>query len=226
MPPLISAILLAGGKGSRCNSITPKQFLPLGPKPIALHSFELLAQSGLIAEIIVVCENSYRNVFNSTDLKILFANPGIRRQDSVTNGLAQVTQGSFVCVHDSARPFLQLEDLKNVIEQALLYQAAALAVDSKNTIKEVDAHDFVKQTLNRKMLKETLTPQVIALDLLKKGLLEAEKRGLEITDDISCVELIGHCAKLVAGKSSNIKITHPEDLHLAQSLLKENHAQI
>ena len=219
--PLISAILLAGGKGTRFKSTIPKQFLPLGLKPLVLHSFELLTKSHLIAEIIVVCEDFYRHLFTcSTPLKIGFANPGIRRQDSVSSGLMQITRGSFVCIHDAARPFLQLEDLKEVIEQALIHKAAALAMPAKNTIKEIDSTGFVKKTLNRETLRETLTPQVIALDLLKKGLLEAEKKKIDITDDVSAVELIGHTVKLVSGKSSNIKITNPEDLQLAESFLK------
>jgi 2-C-methyl-D-erythritol 4-phosphate cytidylyltransferase len=218
---LISAILLAGGKGTRFKSTIPKQFLTLGSKPLVLHSFELLAKSGLITEIIVVCEEFYRHLFTSkTHLKIGFANPGFRRQDSVASGLAQITKGSFVCIHDAARPFLQLEDLKKVIEQALIHKAAALSMPAKNTIKEIDSTGFVKQTLNREILRETLTPQVIALDLLKKGLLEAEKKKIDITDDVSAVELMGHTVKLVLGKFSNIKITNPEDLQLAQSFLK------
>jgi 2-C-methyl-D-erythritol 4-phosphate cytidylyltransferase len=219
--PLISAILLAGGKGTRFKSPIPKQFLSLGSKPLVLYSFELLAQCKLISEIVVVCDDFYQYLFTTkTNLKIHFASPGRRRQDSVANGLAQITKGSFVCIHDSARPFLQLEDLKKVIEEALIHKAAALAMPAKNTIKEVDSHGFVKQTLNREMLRETLTPQVIALDLLKKGLLEVEKRGVDITDDVSAIELIGHAVKLVSGASSNIKITNPEDLQSAQKFLK------
>lgn len=219
--PPVSAILLAGGKGARLKSPIPKQFLSLGSKPLVLYSFELLAQCDLIAEIIVVCEDFYRHLFTSTtSLKICFADPGIRRQDSVANGLAQITKGSFVCIHDSARPFLQLEDLKAVIQEALIHQAAALSIPTKNTIKEVDSTGFVRQTLNREILRETLTPQVIALDLLKKGLLEVEKRKIDITDDVSALELIGHTVKLVSGKSSNIKITNLEDLQLAQSFLE------
>jgi 2-C-methyl-D-erythritol 4-phosphate cytidylyltransferase len=153
MPALISAILLAGGKGSRYKSAIPKQFLPLGSKPLALYSFDLLVQSGLMAEIVVVCEDSYRHLFTSTTLPVHFANPGIRRQDSVANGIAHVSLGEFVCVHDSARPFIQLEDVKKVIEQAYLHKAAALAVHAKNTIKEVDAQDFVIKTLHREVLR-------------------------------------------------------------------------
>lgn len=219
--PLISAILLAGGKGARFKSLVPKQFLSLGSKPLVLYSFELLARCDLIAEIVVVCDNFYRYLFTSkTALNIRFANPGMRRQDSVASGLAQITKGSFVCIHDSARPFLQLEDLKKVIEEALIHKAAALAMPVKNTIKEIDSHGFASKTLNRETLREALTPQVIALDLLKKGLLEAEKKGIDITDDVSAVELMGHAVKLVSGASSNIKITNPEDLQLAQNFLK------
>ncbi|MGL5264305.1 MAG: 2-C-methyl-D-erythritol 4-phosphate cytidylyltransferase [Candidatus Rhabdochlamydia sp.] len=219
--PLISAILLAGGKGTRFKNPIPKQFLSLGSKPLVLYSFEILAQCDLIAEIIVVCDDFYRYLFTTeSNLKIRFANPGMRRQDSVASGLAQITKGSFVCIHDGARPFLPLEDLKKVIEEALIHKAAALAMPAKNTIKEIDSHGFVKQTLNRETLRETLTPQVIALDLLKKGLIEAEKKGVDITDDVSAVELIGHAVKLVSGASSNIKITNPEDLQSAQKIFK------
>src|SRR5215211_825445 len=101
----VCVILLAGGKGTRMQLSTPKQFLQLQNKPLALHSFDLFASLPIVEKLVVVCESAYQFLFN-THLELLFALPGARRQDSLLNGLNLLSGNPLVCIHDAARPFL------------------------------------------------------------------------------------------------------------------------
>ena len=211
-----SAILVAGGRGTRMNSLTPKQFLPLKGKAVVLYSFETLAASPRISEIIVVCDPIYRSLFPSSTP---FAEPGVRRQDTVWNGLQLISPTSeFVLIHDSARPFLHSQDLDNVLDAAEEYGAATLAAPVKNTIKESDENGFIVGTPDRSKLWEVYTPQVFRVPLIRKGFALAQERQITVTDDNALVELIPHPIKLISGSTSNIKITTPEDWTLAQVL--------
>lgn len=200
---------------------TPKQYLSLAGKPLVLHSFGLFAELSEVREIIVVCEEQYQDLFPIPEhLRVDFATPGARRQDSVWNGLSLVSPSSeLVCIHDSARPLLRMEDCRAVLEAGQRYGAAVLATPVKYTIKAGTSERFVDKTIDRSNLWDIQTPQVIATDLLRQGFAKARAHGdLSVTDDASLIELLGHPVKLVAGSDSNIKITTPTDLALAESL--------
>jgi 2-C-methyl-D-erythritol 4-phosphate cytidylyltransferase len=218
-----SVIIVAGGIGSRMGSPIPKQFLPLGGIPIVLHSFHVFAELEDVAEIIIVCDSSYRKYFpNLTTPKVRFADSGERRQDSVWNGLQICSESSnLICIHDSARPFLQKEDVITVLKAAREHKAAALAAPVKQTIKQVDNDGFVIKTLDRSCLWEIHTPQVIAPDLLRKGFEIAMRDKITVTDDVALVELIGHPVKLIRGADQNLKVTTPTDLTIAQALYSQ-----
>ena len=206
----LSAILLSGGVGSRMEASTPKQYLPLAGKRIALHAFERLISFPHIEEVIVVCHPAYRSLFPTCP----FAEPGERRQDSLFNGLQMVnTQATHILVHDAARPLLSEEDLTHVIE-------AGLEVGSA-TIKQADSSMMVTKTHDRSTLFTIQTPQVIKKEILLDGFRVAQEKKLTVTDDVSLAELVGQPVKLMIGSSENIKITTPEDLILAESLLNE-----
>lgn len=222
--PFISVILVAGGKGLRMGTPMPKQYLSLAGKPVVLHSFALFAELPLVREIIVVCEEQYQSFFpNLTHPRVRFALPGARRQDSVWNGLCQVARESeLLCIHDSARPLLNMEDCHAVLEAGRLHGAAVLATPVKYTIKSGTSDNFVQKTLDRSTLWDIQTPQVVAPDLLRQGFSKARAQNdIAVTDDVSLVELLGHPVKLVKGSDSNIKITTPTDLALAESLLSD-----
>jgi 2-C-methyl-D-erythritol 4-phosphate cytidylyltransferase len=210
----ISAILLAGGKGSRMGSPLPKQYLPLGEKPIACHSLEVFLSHPAIMEVIVVCAPEYRSFFSKYD--VLFANPGIRRQDSLFNGLKSASH-EWICVHDAARPYLTSELLTRMIGEGKEIGAATLAMPVKNTLKECDRDGFVRSTPDRDYIWEVQTPQLLAKEILLKGFAYADEHHLTVTDDVSLAELINHPVKLVSGSYQNIKITTPEDLWLSTS---------
>ncbi|RHN65147.1 putative 2-C-methyl-D-erythritol 4-phosphate cytidylyltransferase [Medicago truncatula] len=226
----VSVVLLAGGKGKRMGATMPKQYLPLLGQPIALYSFYTFSRMLQVKEIIVVCDPSYNHIFQDAkgncqpDLK--FALPGKERQDSVYNGLQECAtvdpNSELVCVHDSARPLVLQEDVKKVLKDGLLNGASVLGVPVKATIKEANTESFVVRTLDRKTLWEMQTPQIIKPELLRKGFELVNREGLEVTDDVSIVEHLKHPVYITEGSYTNIKVTTPDDLLLAERILNIN----
>ena len=222
----VSVIIVAGGKGTRLGSATPKQFLPLKGTPLILHSIKVLLDLPWTKEVIVACDTKFNPHF-SKGLTLKFAPSGERRQDSVWNALQCVSpDADLVCIHDAARPLLNSADAQAVILEAATSGAAALAVRAKNTIKEVSPEGFVTKTLDRTKLWEMQTPQVMKTSLLKEGFAIAHAKNLTVTDDIALVELTKHPVKLVAGSYSNIKLTTPEDWPLLEALLCDDTAEV
>ncbi|MBB64945.1 MAG: 2-C-methyl-D-erythritol 4-phosphate cytidylyltransferase [Waddliaceae bacterium] len=219
-----SAILLAGGQGARLGSEEPKQFLNLGDKRVVEYSLELFDQSPDIHEIILVCPQDFREsiLLENYHTQVVFADPGLRRQDSVYSGfLASSKDSELLCIHDAARPFLAPTELSSVIQAGSEYGAAVLGTAAKNTIKKEDGHGFVEATLDRSMLWEIQTPQVIKKSLLEKAFSYCYEHHIEVTDDASLVESIGHQVKIVPGSYRNYKITTPDDWDTAQRVIHE-----
>jgi len=214
----ISLIFAAGGVGSRMGSLIPKQYLPLAGRPIALHSFSLFDSMDEIDEIIVVCEPERRHLFNSKK-PLRFALPGPRRQDSIRNGLSAVSpNASIICTHDAARPFAATQDILKLIQQTIETGAATLAAPVICTIKQASRERIVEKTLDRSHLWEIQTPQGLRRDLFEKGFAYAEKNKIEVTDDTSLAELLGHPVAIVPSPHRNFKITTPTDLAVANTL--------
>ncbi|KAB2077862.1 hypothetical protein ES319_A06G122600v1 [Gossypium barbadense] len=220
----VSVILLAGGKGKRMGASMPKQYLPLLGQPIALYSLHTFSRMIEVKEIVVVCDPSYKDIFEeaidkiNVDLK--FTLPGKERQDSVYSGLQAVDLNSeLVCIHDSARPLVRSGDVEKVLKDGWLIGAAVLGVPVKATIKEANSDSYVVKTLDRKTLWEMQTPQVIKPELLRKGFELVHREGLEVTDDVSIVEHLKHPVYVTEGCYTNIKVTTPDDLLLAERIL-------
>jgi 2-C-methyl-D-erythritol 4-phosphate cytidylyltransferase len=199
-------------------SATPKQFLLLQNKPIALHSLEIFSQLEEAKEIIVVCDPAYHSLFEG--FSITFAQPGPQRQDSVFNGLQMTSiEADWICIHDAARPFIDRERIKLLLQEGRETGAASLATPVKNTLKEIDQRGaVVKRTLDRASIWEIQTPQLLRKDILQAGFVYARAHDLSVTDDVSLAELVGHPVKLILGDYQNIKITTPEDLAFAKWL--------
>ncbi|KAM1014775.1 hypothetical protein ACFX2C_044719 [Malus domestica] len=220
----VSVILLAGGQGKRMGASMPKQYLPLLGQPIALYSFYTFSQIIEVKEIIVVCDPSYKDVFEDAKPKIQkelkFTLPGKERQDSVYSGLQAIDLTSeLVCIHDSARPLVSSGDVEKVLKDGCLNGAAVLGVPVKATIKEANSESYVVKTLDRRTLWEMQTPQVIKTQLLKEGFELVNREGLEVTDDVSIVEHLQHPVYITEGSYTNIKVTTPDDLLLAERML-------
>lgn len=216
----LGVILLAGGNGTRMQSPIPKQYMDLQGKPVAQHSLDLFALTPNVIEIVIVAAPEYRQFFNTSACKmpITFALPGERRQDSVYNGLQAFSKNpSFICVHDTARPFITDTLVKRVIDAALQHGAATAAMPVKFTVKEATPEGQVVRTLERSTLWEIQTPQIIKTELLHEGFDYANQNYLSVTDDTSLVELLGAKVQLVEGSDRNMKLTTSEDFVIAQA---------
>jgi len=209
----------------------PKQYLELMGQPIAAYSLQTFASMPEIGEIVVVCEDDYRDVFEnalnntpgSSIGSLKFAKPGKERQDSVHSGFQAIREeAELVAIHDSARPLVTAEDTQRCCLDALQVGAAVLGVPVKPTIKEVNADGFVVKTLQRAALMEVQTPQVIRPALLTAGFQLVSEKNLEVTDDVSIIEALGEPVKVTLGAYSNIKVTTPDDMSVAEGFLKEH----
>ncbi|XP_022839481.1 2-C-methyl-D-erythritol 4-phosphate cytidylyltransferase, partial [Ostreococcus tauri] len=220
----VSFVLLAGGVGKRMGADVPKQYLPLMGTPIAIWSLKKFATMPEVGEIVVVCDPSYDDVFSSVAIEkpLTFARPGKERQDSVYNGMQAAREGAeLLAIHDSARPLCALADARRCFNDAKTHGAAVLAVQSKATIKEVNADLSIDKTLDRSRLWEMQTPQVMRPELLRRGYDLVNSKGLEVTDDVSIVEHLGERVQVTPGSYFNLKVTTPEDMFIAERLMKE-----
>lgn len=218
-----NVVLLAGGTGTRMGASVPKQYLTVGNKPLALYSFELFLSLPEVKEVVVVCDPIYQHLFlnHASSIKVSFALPGPRRQDSVFNGIQTFAFDDLICIHDSARPLINEIAVRQTVQMAHQWGAAALGVPALSTIKVCDQEQIVMHTLKRDTLWEIQTPQVLRLDILKRGFIKAQSDHLTVTDDVFLAELMGHSVKIVRGDYTNIKITHPNDLIVAKQLLEQ-----
>ncbi len=222
--PIVSVIFLCGGQGTRMKTSIPKQFLQINHKMIASYSLDVFKSMTEIAEIVVVCDPQYRHHFplDHCPMPIRFASPGIRRQDSVFNGLHALEKDiPLVCIHDGARPFIDVPLVQRVIHAADVHGAATAGMPLNFTFKEHDGSFFVKKTPDRSKYWEIQTPQIMRSEWIWKGFEYVNSHELEVTDDVSLIEHLGHPVKLVEGSYRNIKITTADDLTLAEYLLNK-----
>ena len=221
----ITAILLAAGKGMRFKSKTPKPLVKIASKPIIIYSLDALARNPDIKDIIVVVNSENKEgilrlikTYRIRKIKGIVKG-GEKRQDSVINGLKALDKRTdFVLVHDSARPFIGNNIIVSLIKQAKKSQAAIAGVPVRSTVKKVSDSGFVEETIPRKNLWEIQTPQVFRKALILKAYARFGKK--EATDDSSLVEKLGSRVCVVPGFYSNIKITTPEDLIIAEAIFR------
>jgi len=230
--PSTTVLLLAGGIGNRMHREMPKQFLPLAGKAVALWSFDIFCQVESVIEIVVVCKPEYETIFldrikqQERPLALSFALPGDRRQDSAYNGLQKITQKpNLFAIHDSARPFITVKMVNQVIQSAQEYGAATLGVPTKMTLKEVGSDEFIERTPDRSRIWEVQTPQVIKNEIYQQGFEKATRENITVTDDVSLIELLGKPVKMILGSYTNLKITTPEDLDLAHFFIEKGSFQ-
>lgn len=221
-----SFVLLAGGSGSRMKADRPKQFLDLLGKPVLQWDLELLLGIEGIERIVLVIAEEFRSMDflkpSLADSRLVFADPGKERQNSVENGLAQLGDDcTLVAIHDAARPLVTLDAIERCFADAAQHDAAVLAVPCKPTIKESEDGQFVKQTLDRSKLWDVQTPQILRPGMLRNGFKNANEKGLAVTDDVSVVELMGKPVKLTVGDYTNLKLTTPEDMIIAETILRD-----
>jgi 2-C-methyl-D-erythritol 4-phosphate cytidylyltransferase len=219
------ALVPAAGFGSRMGGELPKQYLLLAGQPMIFHALATLCACADIATVFVVLapgDTQFHQYDWSTfgdKLQPLYCG-GATRAESVTNGLmaAELEQDDWVLVHDAARPCLSQTQLARLIAELRDDEVGGLlAVPVADTLKRADAEQRVAYTENRDRLWQAQTPQMFRTGLLLQALLTAPK----VTDEASAVEALGLHPKLVASETTNFKVTYPQDIKLAEFLLRE-----
>jgi 2-C-methyl-D-erythritol 4-phosphate cytidylyltransferase len=212
-----TAIIVAAGSGSRFKSDTPKQFLEINGKPVIAHTIERF-QAALSVDSIVLVLAADHTLDTSAFSKVAkIVGGGSTRAESVRNGLA-VIDADIVAVHDGARPLVTVDEIERTIAAARETGAACLVAPVTDTIKSIRGTE-IADTLDRNKMRRALTPQAFKTEVLRKAF-ENVDLNESVTDECYLVEKLGHPIKIVEGSSRNIKITHPEDLILAEALLK------
>ena len=224
---MISAIILAGGKGKRMRSAISKQFIDIKGKPIIYYTLKKFSENKKIDNIIVVLpedEVKYfkENILKKYELRInKIVIGGKERQDSVYNALKSLKNSStdIVLIHDGARPFISERIINEGIKFAEIYGAAAPGVMPKDTIKVKNEKNFSVDTPNRANWVSIQTPQVFKFDEILECHEKIRYNGEKVTDDTMVVEKYGYSVYLYDGEYTNIKVTTPEDLILAERLI-------
>lgn len=222
---MISAIVLAGGRGKRMNYHKSKQFIEIKGKPVLVYTLEKFIYNKSIDEVILVLpedEVDYckKEVLQKYSLKVdRIVIGGKERQDSVFNALEAMEKADIVLIHDGARPFINEKIIEEGIKYANIYGAAAPGVTPKDTIKIKNEDNISVDTPDRNTLVAVQTPQCFKYDEIYQCHRKIKEENAIVTDDTSVVEKYGHKVYLYEGDYTNIKITTPEDLILAERLI-------
>lgn len=226
-----TAIIVAAGRGKRFAAARPKQFIQLHDKPLIVHTLEKFESCPVIDEIVLVLSEAGRDEFGAigarfgiSKLKSIVTG-GKTRAESVRNGLNEINAGTanIVAVHDGARPLVSTEEITRTVEKASETGAACLVASVTDTIKQIDG-EHISGTLDRTRLRAALTPQAFRFELLIAAF-DGIDLSESITDECSLVERLGHPIAFVEGSRTNIKITHPIDLFLAEVLMRTNNSK-
>lgn len=217
------AIILGAGNGTRMKTKDSKLLLKIGGKTVIERSVDAFLSSSDIDEVIVTVREQDIETFSDllTDERVTFVIGGDTRQQSVRNAVETIDECGLLAIHDGARPLISSDAIDDTVRAAKEYSAAATGVYVKDTIKVVDKDGFVVNTPDRSTLFAVQTPQIFDFELYKSALEFAEKNGRDFTDDCQLVEYYGKKVKMVTGDYTNIKITTPEDIDFAESILKK-----
>ena len=224
---MVSAIILASGKGARMNISTPKQYLDLGGRPLLSHTLTAMGTCNLVDEILIVIpEKDFafckKKIIPQSRLSIApsLVAGGLKRQESVYNGIRAVNNKSkIILIHDGVRPFIRSKQIESCIDGAKEFGACIQGIPAYDTLKKSDDLFWITDTLTRKGVWLAQTPQAFSAPIIKKAHKNALSKGFTGTDDASLVELLGVKVKILNGSRFNIKITDQEDLKLAEAIM-------
>lgn len=221
------AVVPAAGIGSRMGADIPKQYLKLHDQTILQHTLSKLSEFTQLEKIMVPISTDdqwFSSQPISTHEKIQTCSGGAERFESVLNGLNAlldlgVDTQAWVMVHDVARPCFSMDDLQKLFDHRS-DQGAILALEVRDTMKRTDAQGRIQNTVERKQLWHALTPQMAPLGALRDAISKCIENGIEVTDEASALEHVGLQPIVVPGHPSNIKVTRPEDMDLAEFFLR------
>jgi len=218
----VGAVIVAAGASRRMGGVN-KIFANLAGKPLLAHTVKVFQQCSSIDQVVIVLnedkvEEGRRLVKEYGWSKVSEVCPGgPRRQDSVKEGLQRLTGCQWVVIHDGARPCLSPDLIERGLEEAGHSGAAIAALPVTDTIKVVSPSSFVEETPPRQRLWAVQTPQVFRFDIISEAYRKAQG---DVTDDATLVENLGYKVKVYPGSEANIKVTTPEDLVLAEAIIK------
>ncbi len=221
----VAAVIPAAGTGSRLGSRTPKPLVKLGADPMFIRTIRRLLSAYPFSRVILAVNPRSRAAMlkwvRKSRLKgIEVVAGGKTRAESVRNGLERLNGEKYVLIHDVARPFVGVEEVRELIRQARKDGASILALKATATVKEINPRDRrIRRTLDRDRIYLAQTPQVFRTALLKGAYARLGKRFARFTDEAGMIEEIGGRVTVVEGSSLNIKITTPGDLAVAQAML-------
>ncbi|WP_052093909.1 2-C-methyl-D-erythritol 4-phosphate cytidylyltransferase [Colwellia psychrerythraea] len=224
-------IVPAAGVGKRMRANCPKQYLLINNETVLNHTVKRLLSHPLITQVILAL-GEHDQYFSESNLAhhkdIIRVKGGAERVDSVLSGLQAVNTQEYpwVLVHDAARPCVTHQDIDKLISQCQQNDCGGiLATPVRDTMKRGIAkqgeRNTIKNTVDREQLWHALTPQLYKTQELTSAIEVALKQGLPITDEASAMEHANHNSLLVSASSENIKITHPNDLALAEFYLNK-----
>ena len=221
----VSAIIAAGGRGARFGAGQPKQLLSLGGRPILQRSVDAFARCDAVHDIVVAVPReiaahppAYLAAFGR---RVRVVEGGERRQDSVATAFERIAaRAEVVVVHDAARPLVSDDLIRRTLDAAATHGAAIAALQARDTIKRGDAQNRVAGTLPRQEIFLAQTPQAFRTDVLRAAL-ALSSRDADATDEAMLAEQAGHPVYLVEGDPRNIKITTPDDLAMAEGLMRQ-----
>ncbi|MBO4369926.1 MAG: 2-C-methyl-D-erythritol 4-phosphate cytidylyltransferase [Paludibacteraceae bacterium] len=211
-------IVVAGGMGLRMGAEFPKQFLPIGGKPILMHTLELFSAWG---NLILVLPADFRDLWDKLCTQHQFEVPhqvvdgGGERFESVANALKLVPDNVLVAVHDGVRPFVSRETVMRAFETAAKTGSAVPVMKLTSSLRRIDGDKSL--SVDRRSYRVVQTPQVFYSHLLKQAYEQPFRPSF--TDDASVFEAMGHTVTLTEGNPENIKITTPTDYRIAETLL-------
>jgi 2-C-methyl-D-erythritol 4-phosphate cytidylyltransferase len=214
-------VIVAGGSGKRMGMGMPKQFMELAGRPILMHTIERFRQFNSSIEIITVLPENQLRHWNELQKQYSFDVPhtlvkgGAHRFISVKNGLKFVGTPGLVAIHDGVRPLVRIETIQRCFNAAAEYGNAIPVVSPADSVRLLA--DDKSLPVSRLNIKQVQTPQVFNAELIKKAY--TQEYDPVFTDDATVLEKTGEKIIMVEGNRENIKITNPEDLFIAQTLL-------
>jgi 2-C-methyl-D-erythritol 4-phosphate cytidylyltransferase len=218
----VLVIIPAAGSGTRFGGDVPKQFQPLGGKPLVQRAVERFLFDPIVTRVIVpVMEKLVDAVKSSPGERVTFVAGGDTRLQSVMRGL-DASGGEFdlVAIHDAVRPFFSLDTFHATLDAAREHGAAFPGISLPDTVHQI-ANEAIAKTLDRSVLVAAQTPQCFRADVLREIVARAAREDADATDEAGLAAKYGHHVHLVRGDSMNFKITRPEDLVMAERIWAE-----
>jgi 2-C-methyl-D-erythritol 4-phosphate cytidylyltransferase len=219
--PRIVVIVPAAGSGTRFGGDLPKQFRPLGGKPLVQRVVERFLFDEKVARVVIpVAEVLLSVVSQSNEDRVKFVAGGDTRLQSVARGLEHAEDADLIAVHDAVRPFFAIETFHAALTAAEEHGAALPVIPLADTVHVV-ADDRIISTPDRTTLVAAQTPQCFRAGILREVIARAQREGDDATDEAGLAAKYGYTVKTVRGDSMNFKITRLEDMAMAERVLAE-----